>query len=411
MQKQKLQNTRVRDVQVTDQGFNLEKLDPEIATHLKTLLPKKKMTKISFVLENCLTTVANGIRRTVVDEFPTICLSLDVINIKTNERFLKLDEFRKRVSLIPINQDIPEDAEWKISVVATERRMVISGEIMPNNKSASDYVNKNGLPFRDTFRLAELHEGKFLEIAGIKIQKGCGYENARHQPVVNMKYLIYDYRPCTFLNDKGYLENRTVYVDDFLKEYNKKGKATRREIQNARLLVIPDSSFEKLMTAREVPRLEIYDYTIRDVSIPSYTSSECLPNEFYMEFIVPHNAPPKSLMKSVCDNLISRLELVRDSIAFLQKSPDEEDKTGTVYIEQDSKKTIVTIYGETHTIGGLIRQSVFELNPTISLVNYKIEHSSRRIIKINIIHPDSLNVIIDSINWCIKEYQSIKMSF
>src|SRR5690242_10310642 len=160
-----MRKTKVSEISVEKYGFK-----PELVTtkkeeleEIKKLLPSHVPEKISFRLSNCNPAVANAIRREVMSGLKWKCLHVEIEDIVTNEPYLKLHEFCKRIAYIPLDQDTPLDATFSINVKNTnmhENRMIVHSDVI-RGKSKS--------PYDHTYRIAELHPGNYLQVAKITV--------------------------------------------------------------------------------------------------------------------------------------------------------------------------------------------------------------------------------------------------
>lgn len=199
MKTKKLAPWEISSVKVETVNFDVSLIteDKKLQAEIEKLLPENLHEKITFTV-NGPTAFANSFRREVISGLTMKCLHVDIDDIESNEDFLKRHEFCKRIAFIPVNQKIPLDAKFTISVknndVSSNRLIVHSSEI--KNEKYQKY-------FDSTFRIAELHPGKYLKAKitvceGISRDNGEENDNAKFSPISNVEYHILDYKHVWF---------------------------------------------------------------------------------------------------------------------------------------------------------------------------------------------------------------------
>jgi DNA-directed RNA polymerase subunit L len=68
----------------------------------------------------------------------------------------------------------------------------------------------------------------------------------------------------------------------------------------------------------------------------------------------------------------------------------------------------IHIKGEYHTIGNLITRYVFNENPDIELVNYKLEHILKHKIIVTVCSSDYKKIIYSALTKCIEDFDQWK---
>lgn len=124
------------------------------------------------------------------------------------------------------------------------------------------------------------------------------------------------------------------------------------------------------------------------------------------------------------DNLVSRLNRVLvlinnyeipvniDQQVVANETSNNEiyilENTSIVDLDQKTLKDVYEIHikNEYHTIGNLICKYVYLENPSIGLINYKLEHILKHKIIINIMSSDYKKVITNAINKCIQDIEA-----
>jgi DNA-directed RNA polymerase subunit L len=366
---------------------------------LQALMPELINQKVSFIISGSGAAIANAIRRVVVMELQTQVLTFDVSQVVTNDREVILEELHDRISFIPIRQDLPEDTTFSINYInnSTKKEVAIV--------RSKDMVQTGGkrtteLPFSSTWRLISLRPEKYITIPDIRIVRGCGYEHSKFSITSEFEYQSRDYLDIAFLNSRGNIVNRMVSRSELeeLLHSRKIGtpesmKATDRLCKPS-ILIIPDQAYQKLMDRNGSHLLKKYDIIVENAELPVYSSLQADPREFYMKFTTYGTIDPKKMLRDACDNLIARLEYVCDE--------------NNLVIKSDGKATKILIRGEDHTIGNILRYTIYKLDPKIGLVNYCLEHPQIRVVTINIIHPEPQRIFHDAATVAIACFQKIK---
>lgn len=139
--------------------------DPEAAKLLpKNIYPQK----ISFELHDVNVAVANGIRRVLLSEYPTLSLIFEDEDFRTNNPHTLNDYTRDRIKCIPLMQSINTKTVFKLNVLNnTETPMRVKSRDIESTTKAK-------LPFNETFDIAMLNPGRFLTIDKITVRKTVG---------------------------------------------------------------------------------------------------------------------------------------------------------------------------------------------------------------------------------------------
>lgn len=162
---------------------------------LLSVLPKGESHTVRFTLDNANSQLANAIRRVLMDEIPTYCLSFnEYTDIKTDDYYIhgQCDQLCVQINALRIDQDINEDefSKWKIYLKKhnnTDDLMDITSgdiQIMAGNKQITDL-------FYPGYILSRLRNKCSLKIENIKIEKGLGLTNSnKFKYLANVYYEI-----------------------------------------------------------------------------------------------------------------------------------------------------------------------------------------------------------------------------
>ena len=415
--KTKLVDPKVKNVTIEEIKLNPSSItkDAKHLAVLKGLLPENNHHAISFIVADTNPATVNAIRRTVMSEILWKSLYVNLEDIDTNEEFLKLHEFCKRIAFIPVNQDVSLTAKFSIDVVNksfdANRAIVHSSEI---KQSGGAFDSKL---FDSTFRVAELHPGKYLKVKNIGVKEGYAYmindtdgANARFGPVASFNYFPLDYKHVTVLNAKGLFEQQTVLSSDIAKKI---GTTDLVKLHYAKVLVVPHASNKDAMDERGKTRYNGYDHVVTG-EFNYYQSTSCSPSVFYLRFRTLGNIDPKKLMKITTRNLNDRLILLRKSIEFFHDALTKGENLNSlvdpnklVDVETIDNVLQFEVAGESDTICHLLVTNIFLLDPNVPLCNVKEPHRTERRFILNLIHATPTKLILDAIDKSISDINII----
>jgi DNA-directed RNA polymerase alpha subunit len=370
----------------------------EIKKEVEAVLPKDiKRASVKFELHNVDVSIANAIRRTILEEIKTKALS--VSKIDTNEEFIIPAEITDRISSIPIDQTIPDNTKYAVDISNLGKKSVYvtSANIVGHEKKQY---------FTNNIKIARLREGKYLKIPEITVESGYGYNHAKFMISNDVGYYNLDVMSANVLNEKANTTKKQVLVSDVIKEM-KAAKFSQEEIETitkkpyrADILIIPDPVNEKRLTPDESKKITKFHKTIIRAPIQAQSSFVTQSKNFLLKVRTKGNINIKTLIPAVCDNIIERLEKVKKSLPNIKSF---KYKTSTV--------NSLLIENETYTIGELIRKHVFMLNPTIACLKNHVLHPRDRNAYIELIHPEPAAIITKAADHCIGVFKQIKGSF
>lgn len=430
----KIENIKIEKIQF---NFNNEPFNKtEIKNKILSLLPNIDHENVSFYIRDANTAIANGLRRVIEGELKIKILTCDIKDIDTDEDFVKRGELIDRINYIPIDQNLPMNAEFSLNISNTDPKkeyLIVHSSDMVQTSGNS---NK---PFAGTFRIAELRPGKYLIIPKIKVIEGYGFNYSAHCLTTQIEYHITDYIPVKFVNERANIISKRVKTTELLelfKRYKIKYDGSPDDLFRKKILIIPNKSYQHLLTSDQKKKIKQFDIVVEnpdaweinelnfdDKFLKEYQSTEMSAKNFFLSFMTNGNIDPKKMMQLACENINERLINIKESILEKMKEKEREkerererekerEKTeGLVTILQDNIKTIIIIRGEDYTIGQLIKLTMFELDPRIGLINNPLEHPLNRTIMLNIKHPEPIKITIDAIDECVKNFEKIKKYF
>ena len=326
---------------------------------------------VEMILNDVDISVANALRRTLIDEMNGYCLSFDIGDFKND---IYTDLFMD-----------PEFIRLRVRGMKTMRHM--SKELLKNLKFAINVHNKtddvmiiyakdllltggklDSAIFNPTYELAFVQPGRSLNIQNIRFDFGKGIYHA------------------TFNN-----ACRAVSMPLDIEEY---------------------------------PREEIYSAEGSQRVLSGFKISTLVanPRKFLIKFDMPavlDNGGKTTYLTimDACMNIMSRLQYIQRSIEESQNSQQTVDtitfiRTDVIVDGVTMKKFVVNIKNETDTIGGLLARTICNLNPDISCCFYScIDHEKVMSLNIRNEVTDPLELetmVIDAIKQNIATFTAIK---
>jgi DNA-directed RNA polymerase subunit L len=136
-----------------------------------------------------------------------------------------------------------------------------------------------------------------------------------------------------------------------------------------------------------------------DFKIPTLNNDN---TDFEFAITTNANIEPLNIIKNVVLNLEQRLDLIKINITNYNKINNPTDlaliESTDLYIIKNYDIYSYYINEESHTIGGLISKYIYNLEISIELVNYCIEHPNKRQLIINIKHNEHKELILKAIS-------------
>lgn len=362
--------------------------------------------------------IANAIRRTLIDELRVVALDFDISNVDTNDEYIISDELRDRIRYIPIDQNIPENTVFSISQTnssSSDGVRVVYSNVIP------------GLPGK--FRIAELKPGGYLSISEIKVVAGYGYNHSMFSLTSDICFDNMDYMDVHVVNQKGNILTRRVSVNDVFNRMKESGiKSDKKSLYTKKILVIPSASYDKLISDRDRNRIKVINHDVvlinrespenDNLYIVERSSTMCSSREFAFAFYMNGNIDPKLVVPLICNNLIDRLQKIAEDVSLIDID-NNKFTSGMIFVSKDIKTNIagdnyeiwsIKITGETHTIGEMLFKHILELDPGISNVKKRMNHPRDKNVYIDIVHSNPLKILTDAINLCIGIFKKIHKS-
>jgi DNA-directed RNA polymerase alpha subunit len=189
---------QITNFNVKQRSINEKKLEQFTKLGVsRDLLPRTEWGTATFILKNTYAGFANGIRRALVEELPTICMEFNPGEIQTDDQFILSDVVQKCINLIPINQEL------KNRDIAIKLHVVNETDGVIDVKASHISCDKGLIPIPN-ITITKLRPGKFLTINKIFIVEGLSKNSAsKFSLLSNIKYEILDHKPYDVYEQKG----------------------------------------------------------------------------------------------------------------------------------------------------------------------------------------------------------------
>jgi len=398
-----MRKTKVSEIEVTKYEFKPELVtkDATELEEIKKLLPSRVPEKISFRVSNCNPAVANAIRREVISGLKWKCLHVEIDDITTNEPYLKLHEFCKRIAYIPLDQDTPLDAVFSINVKNTnmhENRMIVHSDAI-KGKSKS--------PYDLTYRIAELHPGNYLQVNRVTVREGYSWKNdepdganSKFSPTSNIEYDVLDYKYVTVMNEKQQFYTAYVKTSDL-----KLGDADLGK----RILIMADKSYADALDKNTLGGKK-YEFSEKIVigSFRFYQSTEVKPQDFRIGVRTLGNIDARDLIRRTIECILEKLTRL-DNLITAHLAGDASDDL--VITESADLVTSIKVLEEKHTLAHLLVTTILELDPQIEMVNWQEPHVQEQSMILKLKHPEPIKITRDAITFLTSDFSEILRSF
>lgn len=164
-----------------------------------SMLPKKPSYEVSFELHDCYTALANAFNKCIIDEIPTYCMTFSHKDLITDDLYILIDDWQKKISLIRIEQtpglkfslDVTNKTGKVINVYACHLTATLNGKSIPIEQV---------IPGLHTI-IGTLNPMSYVKINNIDTIKGLNRTDGKFASTGPVRYQILDLKPDK--NDKN----------------------------------------------------------------------------------------------------------------------------------------------------------------------------------------------------------------
>lgn len=152
---------------------------------------------LTFDLESHIS-IANGLRRVLIDEVLVKYLWFELTAIDTSDRYVISDKMRDDISYIPLSQSVPMGVTFSIdeSNKTLNYQPIHSGMIKASDKKTY---------FKPNINLGILNSDKYLKVNNIKVKSSYGFETACAQ------LLSLGFKPLNEINKSSLVATPTKF--------------------------------------------------------------------------------------------------------------------------------------------------------------------------------------------------------
>lgn len=160
------------------------------------MLPKSKWHSLSFLLTDTYSSMANAIRRVLMEELLVTCLTIDEFTIETDDEFIVSDVLKKNINLLPCNQTYNTSSKSLSLYKYNKTNKVI--DVKAKDLSNKDVVSDLNIT------ICQLRPGKYVKIKNITFEQGYAKDNAAKFSLLdNITYEIVGVEPYDIFKDTG----------------------------------------------------------------------------------------------------------------------------------------------------------------------------------------------------------------
>lgn len=349
----KIKNIKLDEISYNNKNYkDFEKIVEYvklIKPNYKKFLPEKSKHRIQFEITNTVSDFANCIRRFLMEEIMIYSVEVNADNITTDDKFILNDHLKKIIELIPLQQQLTDIDNLKISLSiknTTDDIMTIySRDIKFTNSKGKELVTEDY--FNGNIPIIKLRSDKMLSINNITIVKGCGKQDSgKFSPLANISYEILDVVPF----------EESIY--------KKKGES----------------------------------------------SLNSNPTHFKMSYTTYGNIKINKIMDLCCDEISTRLNTIHKELLNIN-SNDSIYFSSLVNLKTYNEMKIFTLKGEFWTIANVIARYCYLEFPSIKFVCASISHPSNEEAMIKIIHSNSIKLLLTAIKNILADIDILKKSF
>lgn len=348
-----VKNIKYKDIPFVSKDKNFVKClayAKSINSDISQYIPISNKESVSFELVNVNSSIANCIRRFLIDELEVYSMHVDEEKVETDDPFILCDYIKKMIELIPICQDHKEEHLDSLHIsINIENKTDDLITIYSSDIDIMDKKNKlnNDDYFITTIPIITLRSCKKLHIKDICIVKGSGKINSGKFSLLNhILYEALDVEPLTM------------------------------------------SKFAKTGNSSLVSN----------------------PTHYKIEFETYRNIKSKTIMPRCCELILHRITTIHDILEELKENTTIHI-SNTINIKTNGELTLFYFKGEYWTISNLISKYCFTLHNDIEFVCSTIVHPSQEEAIVKIKHSEPIKILKDALLKIIKDFKLIKSYF
>lgn len=319
-------------------------------------------TYVSIEIKGIPTAYINAFRRTSIDEMIGYALQVptDMDWKDTTDEFMLPQFVIQRISLIPLKLNLNDSNKITFDLIAENTGTTVMSVYSRDMKLITGKLSEP--IFNPTFKICVLQPGRRISIRGIYIGSGIGKDNSAFQRVKCGAY---------------------KHVD--IPQYDRKDTHE----PNGKMA---DYSGYKISAMESNPKHHIY------TCIVTATNED--------------TAEIKTLFIEVCNNIKERLRYI---LSHIESSSSESNSQGIEYsifqLTEGTYEGILQINGETHTIGELIKRTIYDLIPDIINVKYVIvSHEDK--LRISIQYKEHVTgILVTALKYCLATFDTLQKQF
>lgn len=343
----KITNIQIKEHKI-EKNETLKKIEEQMISYgMKdpmSLLPKP-WWKVDFDILHSYSGIANGIRRFLIEEMPTWCLSFNEKKMETDDEFILSDLLYKNITLLPITQEIDENtfSDCKIKLFkfnnTTEIIDIKASDIIVESKSKHPPLIPNA-----NILIIRLRPGKFIKIDEFKFLHGRSFEHAGK---------------FSLLNNVSFKQLTPVNYDMYKKEGS-------RSIE--------------------------YD-----------------PTDFHISFSTAGNILPKTIFNLIQSEFKRRLESIENKIKLYEESKENKlfFTSDNFEVSFEHEIYFYKFMGEYITIPYMIAQKSYMLDNDVLFCSPGVIRYDSNVGFIKIKHPEPNTLLLKATKECMKEIDSL----
>jgi DNA-directed RNA polymerase subunit L len=358
---------KIEKISIEEQKINKSAILDNVINLMKknnidgnAMLPKNSWYDVSFELHNTYTGFANGLYRVLVEELLTLCISVEEKNIITDDKFIgdALDGLIKNINLLPVRQELL-------------------------NSDKIDNLDIYLYKYNDTNDVID------ITIDDFKVKDGAGKSVSIEEVFPETNIIVIRLRP-----------GRHIKINNmfFEKGYSKNNAAKFSLLNNVVYYptdIIPFNIYEKEEEKRGTRSIE-------------HNSSS-----FFIKFTTCGNIKPKTVINRIIDTISENLNIIKSRIEKYNKSEDIKKYYNDEGIEVFNKNDVLHyVFSDQYlTIMNMVSQRCYLLDSTIPFVTGGVERFDTNTGIIKIVHADPNNILLQAIDACFKDLETIKKAF